>query len=136
MGERETRAAYIKTMRDAKVALLQSLVGIAFQEPGHRGWVKITGIGPDGPLVEDADNPGEPTVVSWDRVDGLVKSVAATGLGPRNHDGWERKVGGGFVYDWPHLVTVSGWSYEDLQGRGISSCLRNRRKGGEESWVC
>jgi len=135
MGERETKSAFITTMREAKEALLHSLVGVPFQEPGHRTWLKIIGVGPDGPVVENADNPGEGTVVVWDRVDGLIKSVATSGLGSRNADGWERKTGGGFIYDWPFLVTMSGWSYEDLRGRGISWCLKNRRRGGEESWV-
>ena len=130
-----TKAAYLKTIREARVALLHSLVGIPFQEPGHRTWVKITGVSEDGAVVENADNPGEGTVVIWDKVPGLIRTVAASGLGHRNADGWERKVGGGFVYDWPHLVDMSGWSHEDLRGRGISWCLNNRKKGGEESWV-
>lgn len=130
-----TRAAFAKTMREAKVALLQSLVRIPFLEPGHGGFVTIVGVTPDGPSVDSADDPGNGRIVPWDRVDGLVKAVAASGLGHRNSDGWERKTGGGFVYDWPHLVTMSGWSYEDLQMRGISWCLNNRRRGGEESWV-
>lgn len=136
MSEIATKAAFLKTMREAQVGLLHSLVNIPFQEPGSREWVKIVGVGEDGPLIENADNPGEGTVVSWERVSSLIKTVAASGLGHRNSDGWERKVGGGFIYDWPHLVMMSGWSYEELRGRGISSCLNNRRKGGEESWVC
>ncbi len=136
MGERETKAAFLKTMREAQVGLLHSLVGIPFQEPGHRGWLKIIGVGEDGPLVENADDPGEGTLVGWDKVPGLIKTIAASGLGERSSDGWERKVGGGFIYDWPYLVLMSGWSYEELQGRGISSCLRNRKSGGTESWVC
>ena len=136
MGERETRAAYVKTMLEAKEALFQSLVRVSFQEPGHRGWLQVTGVTEHGVLVDNVDNPDEPTLVPWEKSDGLLRSIAATGLGERTGDGWERKTGGGFAYDWPYLVTISGWSYEDLQMRGISSCLRNRRKGGEESWVC
>lgn len=133
--ERATKAAYLQTMKEAKEALLRSLVNIPFQEPGHRGWLKIVGVGSDGPLVEDADNPGESTLVPWERVDGLIKTVAASGLGHRGGDGWEKKTGGGYIYDWPYLVTMSGWSFEDLQMRGISWCLNHRKSGGQESWV-
>lgn len=130
-----TEAALKKTLREAKVALLHSLVGIPFQEPGMGGFVQIVGVGPDGPVVESADSPGDGRVVVWDRTEALIKSVVATGLGHGNADGWERKVGGGFIYNWPLLVMMSGWSYEDLRGRGVSYCLNHRRKSGEESWV-
>lgn len=131
----QTKVNFQRELRLARTKLLHSLVGIAFQEPGHRGWVKVVGVSDHGALVENADNPGDATVVVWDKVDSLIKTIAASGLGHRNADGWERKTGGGFVYDWPLLVTLSGWSLEDLEGRGISYCLNNRRKGGDESWV-
>ena len=136
MGERETRAAFVKTMHEAKTALFQSLVRTNFQEPGHRGWLQVVGVTDDGILVDNVESPDEPTLVPWEKWTNLLKSIAVTGLGDRNGDGWYRKTGGGFIYDWPHLVTISGWSYEDLQMRGISFCIQNRRKGGEESWVC
>ena len=123
-----------RELRLAKEDLLRSLVGIPFQEPGHQGWVKIVGVTEDGAVVENADNPGDGTVVIWERTEGLIKSVAATGLGPRNADGWERKTGGGFIYDWPTLVVLSGWGLEDLKMRGVSFCMNNRKKSGEASW--
>lgn len=133
--EAKTRGGYIRAMYDARKELLTDLRGIPFQEPGHRHWLSVVGVTYEGVLVEDADNPGEQSLVPRERMPQLIQSIVMSGLGRPVELGWLRKVTDEPIMNWPLLVTKTGRTVKELKEEGIAWSLLNPREGGKESWV-
>lgn len=135
MSQAMTRNGYVRAIYDARKELVGDLRGIPFQEPGHRVWLSIVGMTAEGVLVENADSPGEQSLVGRDRIAQLIQSVVMSGLGRPTELGWVRKVTEEPIMNWPLLVTKTGRTVRELKELGISWCLLNPCEGGKESWA-